>query len=322
MSRFNLKVPLSFLIIGLLIALVKLEIPGNTFLSREINNAGHFPFFGLLSLLFLGLSSRLFGKITKNRLWFYFIAFTMTVLIGTLHEYSQIVGPRDADIRDLVRDAAGAITFLGLYMIYDKQMAVLWEKWGRKIKIIFFMGAFILFASILIPSALWGGAYLYRNSNFPLICGFESMRENKFIKTKDTIFEMNFLPEKWEEVSDNNVGKITFLVAEFPGFAIEEPYPDWSDYKLLRFMVFSELDSSVKISLRIEDSRHNNDHNDRFNRALTIDPGLNRISISLDEIRKAPEKRDMDMTDIRAIHLFAFKPNEEFALYFDNFRLE
>ena len=307
---------------GFLFALDKLEIPGNTFLSREINNAGHFPFFGILSLLFLGLSSLFLGKIIKGRLWNYIIAFAMTLLIGGLHEYSQIIGPRDADIRDLVRDAAGAITFLGLYMIYDKQMAALWEKWGRKIKIMFFMGAFILIVSMLIPSALWGGAYLYRNQNFPLICGFESIWGNKFLKTQDATIKTTLPPEKWENKIGNYVGKLTFFIAAYPGLAIEEPYPDWSGHKLLSFKVFSELDSSVRISIRIEDSQHNNDENDRFNRAFTVDPGLNKISIPLDEIRKAPTTRDMDMTDIRAIILFAYKPDKEFSLYLDDIRLE
>ena len=322
MSRFNLKISLFFLLSGLLIVLDKLEIPGNTFLSREINNAGHFPFFGLLSLLFLGLSSLFFGKIIKNRLWFYFIAFTMTLLIGGLHEYSQIIGPRDADIRDLVRDFAGAITFLGLYMIYDKRIAVLWGKRGRKIKIMFFVGAFILIIFNLLPSALWGRAYLYRNRNFPLICGFESMWENKFLKTQDATITKTLPPEKWENMIGGYVGKLTFSIAEYPGLAIEETYPDWSGHRLLSFTLFSELDSSVKISVRIEDSQHNNDHNDRFNRAFTIDPGLNKISIPLDEIRKAPMTRDMDMMNIRAIHLFAYKPTKEFSLYLDDIRLE
>ncbi|MEE9553433.1 MAG: VanZ family protein [candidate division Zixibacteria bacterium] len=322
MSRFKLKISLSFLIMGLLIALDKLEIAGNTYLSREIQNAGHFPFFGILSLLILGLLSQFLGKVILNRLWFYFQAFALTLLIGALHEYSQIIGPRDADIRDLVRDAGGAVTFLALYMIYDKKMMTNWRKWNRKIKPIIIIGAVSLIVSMIIPSALWGGAYLYRNQNFPTICGFESMWETKFLKTQDARLETILPPNKWKDVTDKNVGKLTFFVAEYPGFAIEEPYPDWSRHKLLNFTVFSELDSSVQISMGIEDLRHNNDFNDRFNRTFTVDPGLNKISIPLSEIRKAPASRDMDMSDVRSIYLFAYKPNEEFMLYFDDFRLE
>jgi len=282
----------------------------------------HFPFFGVLSLLLLGLSSLFLGKIIRDRLRHYFIAFVITIAIGGLHEYSQIMGPRDADIWDLARDAAGAITFLGLYMIYDRRMIAFWAKWDRKIKFLFYAAALLMTLSILMPSALWGGAYLYRDHNFPTICDFESVWGYKFLKTQDAELEKISTPYIAEGVAGNNVGRLTFLIAKYPGLAIEEPYPDWSGYKLLNFTVFSELDSTVKISIRIEDSLHDDDYNDRFNRTFSIDPGLNKVSIPLDEIREAPLSRDMDMTDIRAIHLFAYKPDDEFAMYLDDFRLE
>lgn len=156
MPKINSKLSLSFLIVLLLIALAKLEIPGNTFLSRGIHNAGHFPFFGIFSLLILGLSSQFLGKKMNNRLWLYLVAFTAALSVGALHEYSQINGPRDADIWDLARDCEGSLCFLGIFMIYDKEMIALWKKWGGKIKAAFFIGVVILALSAFIPSLLWG----------------------------------------------------------------------------------------------------------------------------------------------------------------------
>jgi hypothetical protein len=237
MIRFNLRLLLFLLVSGLLIGLVKFEIPGNTFLSREINNAMHFPFFGVLSLLLLGLSSLFLGKVIRYRLQHYLAAFVMVIVIGGLHEYSQITGPRDADIGDLARDAAGAVTFLGLYMIHDKKMNVIRGKWRDKIRLIFYAGAVIIILSILMPSALWAAAYLYRDRNFPTICDFESVWGYRFLKTRDAVLEKVFAPYIGESAEDNMVGRLLFSVAEYPALAIEEPYPDWSGYKSFNFKI-------------------------------------------------------------------------------------
>lgn len=282
----------------------------------------HFPFFGILSLLFFAISSQFSGKVVKDRLRLYLVAFTLTVVAGVLHEYSQIIGPRDADIRDLAKDAAGAITFLGLYMVYDKKITVFGRKLGQDLKILILAIAALLILAVMAPIAVWGGAYLYRNHSFPTICDFESFWEIKFLKTEDTVLEPVVAPYANEYGTKNNVGKLIFLKGEYPGIAIVEPYPDWSGYESFDFIVFSELEYPVLLSVRIEDSMHNENYSDRFNRTITVYPGLSDISILLDDIRKGPATRDMDMADIQAIHIFVHNPDKEFALYFDDFRLE
>lgn len=322
MTRLKLKVLLFLLVSGLLIGLVKLEIPGNTFLSREVNNAMHFPFFGVLSLLLLGLSSLFLDRVIRFRLQHYLAAFVMVIVIGGLHEYSQITGPRDADIWDLARDAAGALTFLALYMIYDKKMKSIFEKWDHIIKLILFIGAVILIVSNFTPSTLWGAAYLHRDRKFPTICDFESIWDYRFLKTQDAKLEGVTTPYIKEGETGNKVGKLKFEVAEYPGLAIEEPFPDWSGHNSFDFIIYSEMDFAVKIGVRIEDSFHNNDYNDRYNEAFMIEPGMNNISISIDKIKKGPSTRNIDMSKIRAIHIFVHKPDDQFVLHFDNFRLD
>jgi hypothetical protein len=320
MVRIGIKSTPTLVFIVFLFALGNLEIPGDTFLTREIQNAMHFPFFGILSLLVLGTLSLFFGKISRLKL--YFLAFSITLLVGILHEYSQIIGPRDADISDLLKDAVGGVTFLGLYMIFDKKMTGIRRKRDRSIKILIIAVATLLILSVIAPIALWGGAYLYRNNNFPTICDFESFWEAKFLITKGSVLKTVIAPYTKEISTENTVGKLTFLTRNYPGFIIEEPYPDWSDYESFEFIVFSELNYSVFICIRIEDSRHNKDYSDRFNKTLKVDPGLNDISIPLTEIQRAPLNRELDMMDIRAIHLFVPKPDKEIVLYFDDIRLK
>ena len=46
----------------------------------------------------------------------------------------------------------------------------------------------------------------------------------------------------------------------------------------------------------------------RTNRHLTIEPGVTRIRISLDEIMRGPAERDLDLTRIDRIVIFPIDP--------------
>ncbi len=104
-----------------LLIFFKLELPGDTYLWREIINTGHTPLFGILSLLILGLCFLTIGKKISNQYIHYLIALIATTSIGIITEIIQIYGPGDADISDLIRDILGAVSFLGFYMVLTEK---------------------------------------------------------------------------------------------------------------------------------------------------------------------------------------------------------
>lgn len=289
---------------------------------REIQNAGHTPYFGIISLMLLGLSIQLLGNPISRRFWHYLIALVVSFTIGAASELMQIAGPRDADIWDLARDIAGAISFLGIYMILDGQMAAFRRKFGSKFKILILLGSIFLIVLTTVPVALLGGAYLHRNRAFPLICSFESIWEGWFIRLQDAELLRTPLPARWAEAGSDHVGRLTFLAAAYPGLAVQEPYPDWADYRFFKFSIFSELDKPVTLGLRIDDSYYNNSYEDRFNQSILAKPGITQIVIPIDEIRSGPAHRNLDMTRIAAILLFASSPERSFTIFIDNFQLE
>jgi hypothetical protein len=103
---------------------------------------------------------------------------------------------------------------------------------------------------------------------------------------------------------------------------VEEPYPDWSGYDRLSFTVYSGMKEPVSIVVRIDDAQHDNRYTDRFNRRLVLQPGVNRVSIPLSEVRNSPRGRKMNMTRIQRVVLFAMHPGAPFTLHFDTVRLE
>lgn len=162
---------------------------------------------------------------------------------------------------------------------------------------------------------------LHRNRMFPVINNFDSLLDTRFCSVRDAQLSVVPDPAGSHVPSGNRMARITFAPADFSTFVMEEPYPDWQGYSELEFLAYSDLQMPVTLVVRIEDERHNNNYNDRFNAAFMINPGINAIHIPLTEIENAPEARRLDMTAIAAFMIFAVSPPKSFSLYFDDFRL-
>jgi hypothetical protein len=108
----------------------------------------------------------------------------------------------------------------------------------------------------------------------------------------------------------------------YPGIGIVEPHPDWSGYRVLAITIVSDLDAPLPIAIRVHDAAHDQRYEDRFNRALTVAPGVNRFTIALDDIRHAPDRREMNMRRIRGVLLFAYQRTQPTHLYLGPIRLE
>jgi len=304
---------------GILLVVCTLQISGDSFLLGEIQNTGHTPVFGLLSLTMLGLSRLLLGNRLKNGYMHYLVAFTVTVIIGALIEYIQVFGPRDADLWDLVRDAAGAFSFLGVYAAADQQLA---RKWSRTARLLIRAVSILVLLAALTPLALWAGAYLHRDAIFPKLLTFDSVLESKFLTVRNAEVARVSPPSGFTSCEGGTVGKLIMHPDTYCGFRIAEPCPDWSGFSFLRFDIYNEIDSTVNLVIRIDDIHHNSQYEDRYNRAFRITPGLNRISVDLQEVRVAPSSREMDMTAIQYIYFFTYMPKEPVTLYIDNVTLQ
>jgi hypothetical protein len=292
-------------------ALVFLEQPNRNLLWIAVWNCGHTPLFGVFALFVLAVGSGIqTGGARRPSL--YIAVFLMTAAVGLFTEIVQALAGGDAEFEDIGRDIAGAASFLAIAATCDRRHAFR----GASGRWIIRAGSLLLAGITVIPVALLGRAYLARNAAFPTILDFRAGWSRQLLKLSDADITLNPPdPSGWS-------ARITFHPAVFPGLTLEEPYPDWTRYNRLSFTIFSRLAEPVRIVLRIDDIHHNNNHGDRFNRNLEIIPGVNHISIPLSDIRRAPRKRQMDMTHIYRLLLFANRPASSFSLDFDTFRLE
>jgi len=120
----------------------------------------------------------------------------------------------------------------------------------------------------------------------------------------------------------SGLARIDLQPATYPGLTIDQPYPDWRGYQRLVLTIVSDLDVPIPLTLRVHDAAHDNRYGDRFNTRLMVTPGANRLTIPLEEIRRAPAGREMDLSRIRGIVLFAYRLNHPVHLYLGTVRLE
>ena len=102
----------------------------------------------------------------------------------------------------------------------------------------------------------------------------------------------------------------------------KEPYPDWSDYSVLILELFHAGEGWIELGLRIDDQHHSRQLTDRYNRHLTLAPGVNRFRIPLDEVLRGPAERELDLQRIERIVLFPVDPVGGFELFLAPIRLE
>ncbi|UCE03701.1 MAG: hypothetical protein JSW67_05815 [Candidatus Latescibacterota bacterium] len=303
-------------VIALLLAMLELLRPPevNMFWTAFFD-AGHVPLFGILSLALLRLSFALWPQL--HRILHYALAFVAAMSVGVAVEALQFFGPRDAELSDIVRNACGSAAMLLAACAHDPVLQL-----RRRRRALALALAVVVFLAPCVPVVSIALAYRARDAAFPRLADFESRWELRFVRAYQAQLERTTPPAGWARPAATRVGRVTFLRARYPGLALVEPAPDWSAYDRLVFAAYSGLQTPVQLVVRIHDIHHDNRYSDRFNRTISIAPGANRIVVPLADVRAAPRGREMDLTRIRQLAIFAVQPPEPFSLYFDDFRLE
>jgi hypothetical protein len=146
--------------------------------------------------------------------------------------------------------------------------------------------------------------------------------ERRLVEPGDSVLTPRTKPPRTEGSFGKPVARLDLKPGTYPGVAFDEPYPDWSGYRSLVFAVVSDLGAPLVLTIRVHDAAHDQRTEDRFNRSLSIRPGVNRFVIPLDDIRHAPDRREMDMRRIRGIILFGYQLKEPTHVYLSALRLE
>ncbi len=278
---------------------------------KELWNLGHVLYFALL-VLFI---SRLLGYLNASPKWIWLLSILATLIWGTSIELIQQDSGRSFDLMDIARDFCGALVVLvflpGLLSGFHQRI----QQLARYLVI-------CLLLYILLPLMVAVSDEMIATTQFPVLSNFE------------TPFEL----DRWEgsaefEIVNSAQGssgamiQVTLGTQEaYSGAGLRYLVSDWSDYHFLNLDIYYPHKTSLRLSLKVFDSRHQTVQptflsSDRFNRSYRLKNGWNRILVPLREIRKSPESREMDLTQIARVQLFSRRLEQSLTIYLDRIYL-
>ena len=321
-ERWPQLAPPALGIVALMLFLVLGRPPSDLYGWRMLFEIGHTLLFGVTALLMLRLVQRLRsdGRLERGD---FIIALLATVVLSLVSEVAQLVQPgRHANVGDAISNLTGAVCFIAIAAALRPSLWVSLGKDGPIAARLVLIGAVLALGLAVMPLAGVAWSYGMRAAAFPVLADLTAGWQRPFLGVGRSELAVVRAPQGWEAQAGHRVARLTFLDAPWPGFTMREPYPDWSGYEALRFQVWSELEMPVEIVLRVDDSRRDRPHRDRFNGSFIVTPGLNDFTIALETVAHGPRDREMNLGDISQFILFSRRPEEPFELYFSRFWLE
>ncbi len=111
------------------------------------------------------------------------------------------------------------------------------------------------------------------------------------------------------------------VLGAYPGTRFYLADQDWRGYRELAFDVYNPADA-FELSLRVDDNLPAPRHDDRYNGALRMEPGWNRVRVPLAEIEHGARNRPLNMDKIRRLIFFIDHPPKARVFFLDWVRLE
>lgn len=293
-------------------------LPGDSMFMQELQNTGHTFVFGLTALISIKWLRQSSGRENLQPLYQYLLVLSLCLFAGIAVEFLQIFTGSDADIDDVIRDAAGIVACLGFFSVFDKGLMATIRDHGKTVKTGVALVSSMVLISALYPLARVAIVSVEREAAFPVVVDFSSGWWRSFVATDHAQISIVPAPDEWREMSGKPVARVTLDRGLYPGIKVVEPQPDWSGYDYLNFTVFSDNSAAMILTIRVHDKRHNQRYSDRFNRAITVRRGENTVKIPLADIRTAPANREMDMKEIAELMLFTGRLKTSESFYISN----
>jgi hypothetical protein len=186
-------------------------------------------------------------------------------------------------------DVIGVLLAVAVFALFDRQ-----ARMSRAMRVTAVVVVLTCAAVYLAPLVTMTRAYLHRNGQFPVIADFRSSNELSWIVGYGV--NRSLVRDALD---------IEFYADEFPGVSLHEPVPDWSGYQTLAIDLENPDADPLVITVRVHDRGHGREYNDRYNRGFDLAPQERRtLRIALDEIRRGPKQRLMNMRQISDITVF------------------
>lgn len=156
---------------------------------------------------------------------------------------------------------------------------------------------------------------------FPLLADFETPFEASRFEGKTGSVSLS----KEQAFHGKRSLKLSFFPGPWSGVTLEYLPSDWQGYTQLHFAVYNPGQQPVSLEVLIQDTLHEQrrmPYNDLYSRIISLSAGWTIVRIPLAEVQKAPQTRQMDLTQISGLGFFVEREENPVTLYLDSIRLE
>ena len=223
---------------------------------------------------------------------------------------SQVPGPRNAEVADLVVDGAGILAGLALVAALDSSLNFGASPWTRRAV---GLAAALALIAIVMPTLRLTAAISVRNANFPVLLSFESALERELYAGMQTPEPVR-VPKPRDWPTDGTVIGNATASGRWGTMLAMAPYQDWQDYAAVSFVVASGNDEPVDIGVMLRSNKKN------YYRRFTAGPDPRRVRIAFEDI--VSKRPDFDLSDVRTLVVSAAEPGQPYEVLLDDFRLE
>lgn len=239
----------------------------------------------------------------------------ISLIAGAAIEFVQTFFSRTAQLDDIGYNLFG--TLLAYLFWGSCNSKTVWLFTAR-------VCAFLLFIYLMIPALQTIKDEYALRSDFPIIAKFDSSSELTRWKSDFPISLLSGSELENSAFSNSSFMKVTYSGEESSRVVLRFFAGDWKGYQQLKFSLFNPNLQTVKIKLLITDQvydRSQPDSEDRFEKWLMVEPGLNEFVIDLAEIKDAPNEREMDLGRVVGVDFYMYEQSEPVNLYFNKIEL-
>jgi VanZ family protein len=293
-------------LLALLVVLLLIPMPPAGKVINSVGDMLHVPLFACLSFVLFRLVHQRFPRATAGAAA---MTWVLSVAVAALTELMQVMTGRTASGHDLFADVCGVTTGV----LAAAAVASATRRWRI---LLIAVAACAMGIAIVRPARVLMDIVRQR-TEMPVLGSFERAGETSRWVAKESRLERASVHAS----AGTWCLKVDLQPGTYPGASLPLVPPDWSAYDELVTDIWLEGPEPLRIIVKVTDRAHNNEHDDRFQRAFLLVPGANTIRVPLVDIETAPRHRLLDLQRVATLSYFATRLPSPRNLYLDNIHL-
>lgn len=311
---------IALVVMGIAITGLLVPIPFHSRVAQAIGNLSHAPLFAGLTLGLLYLLDRIrpVGALDKATAIRLAIVFSGFFLFGIMTETLQSWFGRMPSIRDVMSNGIGILVATLWYGARNLQQ---YHPDRRLLSRLMLMSA-----GFALAVSWWSPLQSLRDVatirwQFPMLATFESEREMKHWE-----FDRCLAEQSRRDATDGDFSmEVTYQPSSYSTATLVSMHSDWSAMETLELDAVlddSFSGDSAELLIKIVDWSREDGHSDTFRQQWSLQPGQpQRIRIGRDALIEGPDERELDLSEIRYLHLMLLEPSVPTKVRFDRVRL-